>query len=95
MRFHSLPCALHILENMKSVLSRPMQKSVPGAPWDQFVCTQDHTFRNSAWLPAQASADGPSTESSSQGPVRLAHTVRNICKAIKYGHSFIFPPEDP
>ena len=47
LRFHSLPCALHILENMKSVLNQPMQKSFPGAPWDQFVRTQDYTFRNS------------------------------------------------
>lgn len=66
------------------------KQSFPGAPWDPVVRTQAHTFRK-AWLPAQGSADPPSTDFSFQGPVRFAQRVRHICKPTEDGHSFFSP----
>lgn len=42
--------------------------SFPGAPWDQYVCTQAQAIRHPAWLPVQGPAQSQSTESVSQGP---------------------------
>lgn len=48
-----------------------------------------------AWLPAQGSADPPSTDFSFQGPVRFAQRVRHICKPTEDGHSFFSPQRLP